>query len=259
VPVVQREHGTTARIRQWRRIVWNDLTGMLRGTAFLLVTGIGLLNMFLSLSFSTSLYENTIYPVTYHVNEVTEGSFSLFLMILITFYSGLLVWKEREPKFDEVHDATPIPLGIGLLGKYTALILLLAVLLVITTIGGMIFQLLNGYTQLEPGVYLGNYILPNLVGMAVMAALAFMIHVLVNNKYVGYAVFIVFLIGNGILLNALDVSTRLANFNSAPSDPYSDMNTYGTSLRAWYWFKAYWWAFGGGVDGRGIDLLGAGP
>jgi ABC-2 type transport system permease protein len=81
--------------------------------------------------------------------------------------------------------------------------------------------------------------------MAVMAALAFMIHVLVNNKYVGYAVFIVFLIGNGILLSALDVSTRLANFNSAPSDPYSDMNTYGTSLRAWYWFKAYWWAFGG--------------
>ena len=134
VPVVQREHGTTARIRQWRRIVWNDLTGMLRGTAFLLVTGIGLLNMFLSLSFSTSLYENTIYPVTYHVNEVTEGSFSLFLMILITFYSGLLVWKEREPKFDEVHDATPIPLGIGLLGKYTALILLLAVLLVLTTL-----------------------------------------------------------------------------------------------------------------------------
>jgi ABC-2 type transport system permease protein len=193
VPVVQREHGTTARIRQWRRIVWNDLTGMLRGTAFLLVTGIGLLNMFLSLSFSTSLYENTIYPVTYHVNDVTEGSFSLFLMILITFYSGLLIWKEREPKFDEMHDATPIPLGIGLLGKYTAFMLLLAVLLVITTIGGMIFQLLNGYTQLEPGVYLGNYILPNLVGMAVMAALAFMIHVLVNNKYVGYAVFIVFL------------------------------------------------------------------
>jgi hypothetical protein len=90
---------------------------MLRGTAFLLVTGIGLLNMFLSLSFSTSLYENTIYPVTYHVNEVTEGSFSLFLMILITFYSGLLVWKEREPKFDEVHDATPIPWASGSLAS----------------------------------------------------------------------------------------------------------------------------------------------
>ena len=244
VPHVVREHGNAARLRQWRRIVWNDFTGMLRGTAFMLVTGIGLLNMFLGLAFSTSLYENTIHPVTYRVNDVTEGSFSLFLMILITFYSGLLIWKEREPKLDEIHDATPTPLGINLLGKYTALMLLLATVLVISALGGMIFQLLNGYTRLEPGVYLGNYIFPNLVGMAVMTALAFVIHVLVNNKYVGYAVFIVFLVGNGILLNALDVSTHLANFNSAPSDPYSDMNTYGTSLRAWFWFKAYWWAFG---------------
>lgn len=244
VPSVKREHGTNARFRQWRRIVWNDYTGMLKGTAFLLVTGIGLLNMFLNLSFSTSLYENTIYPVTYHVNDVTEGGFSLFIMILITFYSGLLIWKEREPKLDEIHDATPIPLGIGLFGKYTAMLLLLATVLVVASIGGMLFQLINGYTHLEPGVYLGNYILPNLVGMAVMVALAFLIHVLVNNKYVGYAVFIVFVIGNGILLSALDVSTRLANFNSAPSAPYSDMNAYGTALRAWFWFKAYWWAFG---------------
>lgn len=243
LPKVQRQHGTNARIRQWRRIVWNDFTGMLRGTAFLLVTGIGLLNMFLSLAFSTSLYENTIHPVTYRVNDITEGTFSLFLMILVTFYSGLLIWKEREPKLDEVHDATPIPLGLALFGKYTALVMLLAAVLSITALGGMIFQLTQGYTRLEPNVYLGNYILPNLVGLSIMAALAFAIHVLVNNKYVGYAVFIVFLVGNGILLNALDITTRLASFNGAPSDPYSDMNTYGTSLRAWAWFKAYWGAF----------------
>lgn len=244
VPRVKREHGGAARLRQWRRIVWNDYTGMLKGTAFLLVTGIGLLNMFLSLSFSNSLYENTIYPVTYHVNDVTEGTFSLFIMILITFYSGLLIWKEREPKLDEIHDATPIPLGIGMIGKYAAMMLLLTTVMLLATLGGMVFQLANGYTNLEPGVYLGNYILPNLVGMAVMVALAFIIHVLVNNKYVGYAVFIVILVGSGILLNALDINSRLANFNSAPSAPYSDMNTYGTALRAWFWFKAYWWAFG---------------
>lgn len=243
VPSVQRSFGAGTRFRQWRRIVWNDFTGMLKGTAFLIVTGIGMLNMFLSLSFSTSLYENTIHPVTYRVNDVSEGSFSLFLMILITFYSGLLVWKEREPKLDEVHDATPTPLGIGLLGKYTAVMLLLAFVLVLAALGGMIFQLLNGYTRLEPTVYLGNYILPNLVGMASMVALAFLIHVLVNNKYVGYAVFVVVWIGSSILLGALDVSTHLAHFNSAPRTTYSDMNGYGTAMVAWAWFKAYWWAF----------------
>ena len=244
VPAVHRRFDGAARFRQWRRIVWNDFTGMLKGTAFLLVTGIGLLNMFLGLAFSSSLYENTLHPVTYRVNELTEGSFSLFVMILITFYSGLLVWKEREPKLDEVHDATPIPLGIGLLGKYTALLMLLGFVLLIATFGGMVFQLIKGYTRLEPGVYLGNYILPNLVGMGILLTLAFVIHVLVNNKYVGYAVFIVVVVGSSLLLNALDVRTNLADFNSAPRTMYSDMNAYGTAQVAWAWFKGYWAAFG---------------
>ncbi|HPF91087.1 MAG TPA: ABC transporter permease, partial [Flavobacteriales bacterium] len=244
VPSVTRRYDGAARFRQWRRIVWNDFTGMLKGTAFLLVTGIGLLNMFLGLSFSSSLYENTLHPVTYRINDITEGSFGLFIMILVTFYSGVLVWKEREPKLDEVHDATPTPLGIGLLGKYTALLLLLALVLVIASLGGMVYQLLNGYTHLEPSVYLGNYILPNLLGLGIMLTLAFLIHVLVNNKYVGYAVFIVFVIGGGIVLNALDVRTHLADFNSAPGTQYSDMNAYGTAITAWAWFKTYWAAFG---------------
>ncbi|MCB0766784.1 MAG: ABC transporter permease [Flavobacteriales bacterium] len=244
VPTVTKAYDGSARLRQWRRIVWNDLTGMLKGTAFLLVTGIGLLNMFLGLSFSSSLYENTLHPVTYRVNDITEGSFSLFILILITFYAGLLVWKEREPKLDEVHDATPTPLGIGLLGKYTALLLLLALVLAIASLGGMVFQLLNGYTHLEPGVYLGNYILPNLVGLGIMLTLAFLIHVLVNNKYVGYAVFIVFIIGGGIVLNALDIRSHLVQFNSAPGTQYSDMNAFGTAITAWAWFKAYWAACG---------------
>lgn len=243
VPVVQRRFDRGAHFRQWRRVVWNDLTGMLQGTAFLIVTGIGLVNLVLNLSFSTSLYENTIHPVTYRVNDVTEGGFSLFLMILIVFYSGMLVWKEREPRLDEVHDATPVPTGTGLLAKYTAMILMLAVVLVLATLVGMVFQLANGYTDLEPGVYLGNYILPNLVGMAILTALAFTVHVLVNNKYVGYAVFVVIWAGSGILLNALDVRTHLANFNSAPRAMYSDMNGYGTAIVAWAWFKAYWMAF----------------
>src|SRR5690606_22126778 len=53
VPVVQRRFDRGAHFRQWRRVVWNDLTGMLQGTAFLIVTGIGLVNLVLNLSFST--------------------------------------------------------------------------------------------------------------------------------------------------------------------------------------------------------------
>lgn len=243
LPAVTKVDGTAAQLRRFRRIAWNDFTGMLKGSAFMIVAGIGLVNMFFGLAFSTSLYENTIHPVTYHVVDMIRGSFDLFTMILIVFYSGLLVWKEREPKFDEVVDATPTALGVPLLGKFAALMLLLLVLLCGSALGGMIFQLIKGYTHLEPGVYLGLYILPGLVTYGIMAALSFTVHVLVNNKYLGYGVFIALIFLPGILLSALDINSDLASFNSAPGIRYSDMNTYGTALTGWLWFKAYWWAF----------------
>ncbi|MBK8948534.1 MAG: hypothetical protein IPM68_06645 [Flavobacteriales bacterium] len=68
-------------------------------------------------------------------------------------------------------------------------------------------------------------------------------HVLVNNKYVGYGVFIAVMFLPGILWNALDVNTNLVSFGGAPGITYSDMNAYGTALKGWLWFKAYWWAF----------------
>jgi ABC-2 type transport system permease protein len=43
--------------------------------------------------------------------------------------------------------------------------------------------------------------------------------------------------------NAMDVSSHLVVFNTAPRIEYSDMNAYGTALKGWVWFKAYWWAF----------------
>jgi ABC-type transport system involved in multi-copper enzyme maturation permease subunit len=243
LPAVTKVDGPGAQLRRFRRIAWNDFTGMLKGTAFMIVAGIGLVNMFFGLAFSTSLYENEILPVTYHVVDMIRGSFELFTMILIVFYSGLLVWKEREPKFDEVVDATPVSLGVPLAAKFTALMLLLLVLLCGSALGGMLFQLIKGYNRLEPGVYLGLYILPGLVTYAIMAALSFTVHVLVNNKYIGYGVFIALIFLPDILLSALDINTNLASFNGAPGIRYSDMNGYGTALTGWKWFKAYWSAF----------------
>ena len=33
----------------------------------------------------------------------------MFLVAMITFYAGVLVWKDRDARMDEIHDALPIP------------------------------------------------------------------------------------------------------------------------------------------------------
>lgn len=61
---------------------------------------LGLLQMFTSLAFVTSMYGNTSYPVTYAVVDVVEGSLTLYLMIIIVFYGGQLIWKEHKSTVD---------------------------------------------------------------------------------------------------------------------------------------------------------------
>ena len=41
------------------------------------------------------------------------GVFTMFVLIVITFYSGELVWRERDAGRGQIHDATPAPRLIG--------------------------------------------------------------------------------------------------------------------------------------------------
>jgi len=244
VPRVTRSYDAAARWKQFMRIVRNDFMGMFTGTAFIIVMLLGLVLMFINLGFASELYENKILPVTYRTIDVIEGSLEIFMIIIITFYSGVLVWKEREPQLDEIHDATPIPLGLGLFAKFTALMALFACVLLFSSLAGMLAQLVQGYTHVEPGLYFGLYIGPKLFSFSVLVMISLLIHVLVNNKYVGYAVFIGFIAGSAILWSALDISSHLVVFNTAPNILYSDMNRYGTNLTGYLWFRSYWLAFG---------------
>ena len=46
---------------------------------------------------------------------------AMFLSIIVVFYSGELVWRERALKVAEVHDALPMPDGVRLGAKMLAL------------------------------------------------------------------------------------------------------------------------------------------
>ena len=46
-----------------------------------------------------------------------QGSYSLLLIIIVLFYAGELVWKERGAKINEVTDAMPVPNWVPLAGE----------------------------------------------------------------------------------------------------------------------------------------------
>lgn len=56
-----------------------------------------------------TLYGTAIYPVTSQRLSALQGSYSFLLIIIVLFYAGELVWKERGAKINEVTDAMPMP------------------------------------------------------------------------------------------------------------------------------------------------------
>ena len=245
LPKVALDFSRTSARKQFWTLFTSDLKGILKSTPFIIIITLGLLQLFTSLSFVTSMYGNTTYPVTYSIIDLMRGSLFIYLMIIVTFYGGQLVWKERDPKMDGITNALPMATRTGLLAKLAALVSVVFVVHLVGTGAGMITQLLNGYTRLQPIVYLTYYILPGTISFLFWAVLAFLVHVLVNNKYLGFFVFIVVVVLNLFAWSAADVESNLVMLNNGSGLTYSDMNGFGPFLKGWLFFKAYWLVFAG--------------
>lgn len=105
----------------------------------------------------------------------------------------------------------------------------------------MLIQLGKGHTQLELAVYAKTLVLNSIVFL-LMGGLALCLQVFTNNKYLGYALLVVVLLGQ-TALGLMDYTHNLYNYASAPNAPYSDMNGYGHFLSGQLWFQAYWGLF----------------
>ncbi|MCC6839286.1 MAG: ABC transporter permease [Flavobacteriales bacterium] len=243
LPAASLHHGRKARWQQFGTLFRGDFLGMLKGTAFIIIMALGLVQLFFSLGFVTSMYGNTTYPVTYNVVDVMRGALGTYLLIIVTFYGGQLVWKEREPKMDGIVNALPMATSTTLLAKVCALVGIVLVVHLFAVLAGMVTQLIHGYTRLQPGVYFTYFVLPGTLTFACWAVMAMLVHVLVNNKYLGYFVFIVLFVLNIFIWQPLDVSSNLLMFNGTSGLTYSDMNGYGPFMRNWIFFRSYWLLF----------------
>ncbi|MDI1434798.1 ABC transporter permease/M1 family aminopeptidase [Polyangium sorediatum] len=224
--------------RQFLRQLRFDTVGVFRSVPFLVMLAFGIANFIPSALLRHTMYETPIHPVTSQMLSALQGSYSFLLVIIVLFYAGELVWKERGAKMHEVTDAMPVPSWVPLLAKFGALLAVIATFQAIGAIAAMLIQLAKGYTQLEPLLYLKTLTLDAGV-YVLMGGLALTLQVFCNNKFVGYALLILVL-ALQTALGLLDFTHHLYNFGSWPNAPYSDMNGYGHFLSAQLWFQGYW-------------------
>jgi hypothetical protein len=238
IPKIAPAFRLTTAAWQFLRQLRFDTVGVFRGIPFIVMLLFAMANFVPSAILMQTMYETPIYPVTSRMLETLRGAYSFMLVIIVLFYAGELVGKERSAKIHEVTDAMPSPNWVPLVAKFCALI---AVVVCFQLLGGVVaalIQLAKGYTQLELAVYAKTLALDSIV-FVLMGGLALCLQVFTNNKYVGYALLILVLLGQ-IVLATLDFNHNLYNYASAPTAPYSDMNGFGHFLRGQLWFQGYW-------------------
>jgi ABC-2 type transport system permease protein len=241
LPSVQISEGGALAFGLIKAQLWIDLKETVRSRVFLILIAVAVINLTAILfSGATEGYGNSSLPVTYSVIDGIRGGAYLFLISIITFYSGVLVWKERESKLDEVYDAMPYPTWTTYVAKLLTMLVVIALFLLVSIGVGIAFQTLKGYTRFQLGLYASELLVSDFVQFGFITVLAMLCHVLSPNKYVGYFAFIVAMIANGFVWFLLDWSTLLVQYGELPSYVYSDFYGFAPFLVGWSWFAVYW-------------------
>ncbi len=216
-----------------------EVVGVLKSLPFLVILAFGVLNLVGSSFGLDQIFGTPVYPVTNLMLELITGAFFLFAVIILTVYSGELVWRERQRNLADVWDALPVPGWVFWGAKLVALVAIIGAVLVVAMLTGIGMQAFRGYTRFEVPLYLVGLFAHAGPQFLMLAVLALFAQVVTNNKYAGFLVMLLYFIAQPVL-GALDLRHHLYDYATVPAAPYSDMNGWGGLLRGVLWFDAYW-------------------
>jgi ABC-type transport system involved in multi-copper enzyme maturation permease subunit len=167
-----------------------------------------------------------------------NGDVSILFTLLIALSAGELVWRERGARLDALAGTTPVPDWLTVTGKFLGLAMMLAATQAIFLLAGLMVQTMAGtdltlYFQILFGLQLPEYLLT--------AALAMIVHVLVNQKYVANALVVLSPFAIDVV-RRLGVEDNLLLYGNLPRWSHSEISGFGPGLAARLWLTLY---FGG--------------
>ena len=243
-PAGHRSFGFRGRVRQTLTVAAHAWREVAATKAFLVVLAGAVLFMFAAgWDVGSEVFGTSSWPVTHLIAGTVLGSYlPPVIALLIAILAGELVWREREAGMGDIAAVAPVPNGVALLGRFLALAAMLVLLQAAFMAAGMILQALQGYTRFELDVYLKLLFGLKLVDYVLLAALATAVHVVVNHKYLGHLVVVVYFAWT-MLSGLLGIGQRMLIYGSDPGWEWSDLNGLAPFVEGIVWFKLWWAAW----------------
>jgi hypothetical protein len=241
LPRVQQIFGAGTTFAQYRTLTVLRIRTIVREIPFWAIMGLLVVFAINNGYFAGRLGGENVWPVTYLMLQAVEGNATLFFYIVAGLYAAELVWRERDNRFDGIHDALPLGETTDWLSKLTAIAFIELLLLTVTMLVGIAMQAFQGYYHFEIYQYIQELYFIVFPQILAFALFAMFVQTVVSNKFLGH----------GIVIGTFVLQTVLFNFGwentlylpgAVPPYTYSDMNGYGHFVPAITWAIVYWFA-----------------
>ncbi len=239
--LVQREFNFSASVAQFLSLLRLRLRNILRDIPLWAIVGLLLAFCINNGQFAGRLADRNVWPVTYLMVQAVEGGATLFLYIIGTLYAAELLWRERDTRFDGIHDSLPMSEVIDWLSRFTAVAVVELILLTATMLAGIVMQTIAGYYHYELLEYFKELYVITYPQILAFTLIAFFVQTVVSNKFIGHGIIIGIFVLMPILFN-FGWENTLYLVGAVPAYTYSDMNGYGHFVPALFWSIMYWFA-----------------
>lgn len=238
IPKVGQYAGFTTNMSQlWTQAIFY-FKMVTKEVPFLAIAFVGVVQIIVDSFYFNKMYGTSSYPITANVIAMLDG-FDLFFLIIIVFYCGELVWKERISNIHLIIDATPVKDWVNLTAKFIGMMMINIAIMFLLILMGIAVQAAHGYYNFEVGLYFQSIFSSTLSFVLLYTLLSFFVQVMANNKFIGFAMMFVFFLLT-FFLGAAGIQHPLFMFGSGRLGGYSDMNKFGHFITSFSWMKLYW-------------------
>ena len=222
-----------------------ELLNIIRDNYFWIILSCGAIFLCFAFANTWGPYGIQEFPSTATLTFMFNNNFLFFVFIVIIFYTGETVHREKVTRYSTINDALPPPDWVLSCSKLLSLLTLAAFLAALPVILGIGVQLAKGFTQFNFPIYFTNFFVITLPMFASMVLLAYTLHVVINNKFAAHGIGIVFWVALFLLDDSGKLTYRLLLYSYTPQFRWSDIEGIGYKIKPVLWFQSYWLLCGG--------------
>ncbi len=224
----------------WSRFKFEYFTTV-RSVPFLILASLAIALFAFLIIVTVFFSPQKLVPTNLFMVSIGFGSFLIPILLIIAFFSGEMVFRDRGAKFTELLDSTNVNNWTLLMGKWLALSAILVTLCVLVMMVGMVVQVAAGGPPINFGLYLRFTFLNVLPNYLAFAFLGLFMQNFAPNRIVGMLLAAGAMILVSFFISRLPFYHPLMGFGGRSPGSVSEISPYNSWVY-FRWFNFYWGA-----------------